>query len=132
MGNCKKRAAMRKTKIICTIGPASKEGNILKELITGGMDVARINTSHSDSEEVMEIVEKIRRVSKEFKRNTAIILDLQGPKIRVGDLKNKIRLERKQKVIFAVADNCDSSHSGINNIIKVTYDKFIEDISKEI
>ncbi len=121
---------MRKTKIICTIGPASKEENILRGLITGGMDVARINTSHSDSEEVMEIVKKIRRVSREFKRNTAIILDLQGPKIRVGDLKNKIRLERKQKVVFTVANNYDFSHSGINNIIKVTYDKFIEDIKK--
>lgn len=121
---------MRKTKIICTIGPASKEENILRELITGGMDIARVNTSHSDSEEVIEIVEKIRRVSQEFKRNTAIILDLQGPKIRVGDLKNKIRLERKQKVVFTVANNYDSSHSGINNIIKVTYDKFIEDIKK--
>lgn len=121
---------MRKTKIICTIGPASKEENILRGLITGGMDIARINTSHCDSEEVMEIVEKIRRVSQEFKRNTAIILDLQGPKIRVSDLKNKIRLERKQKVIFTVANNYDYSHSGINNIIKVTYDKFIEDIKK--
>jgi len=121
---------MRKTKIICTIGPASKEENILRGLITGGMDIARINTSHCDSEEVMEIVEKIRRVSQEFKRNTAIILDLQGPKIRVSDLKNKIRLERKRKVIFTVANNYDSSHSGINNIIKVTYDKFIEDIKK--
>jgi pyruvate kinase len=130
MGNCKKRAIMRKTKIICTIGPASKEENILRGLITGGMDIARINTSHCDSEEVMEIVEKIRRVSQEFKRNTAIILDLQGPKIRVSDLKNKIRLERKQKVIFTVANNYDYSHSGINNIIKVTYDKFIEDIKK--
>lgn len=121
---------MRKTKIICTIGPASKEENILRGLITGGMDIARINTSHCDSEEVMEIVEKIRRVSQEFKRNTAIILDLQGPKIRVSDLKNKIRLERKQKIIFTVANNYDYSHSGINNIIKVTYDKFIEDIKK--
>lgn len=121
---------MRKTKIICTIGPASKEENILRELITGGMDIARINTSHSDSEEVIEIVGKIRRVSQEFKRNTAIILDLQGPKIRVSDLKNKIRLERKQKVIFTVANNYDYGQSGINNIIKVTYDKFIEDIKK--
>ena len=121
---------MRKTKIICTIGPASKEENILRELIIGGMDIARVNTSHSDSEEVIEIVEKIRRVSHEFKRNTAIILDLQGPKIRVGDLKNKIRLERKQKIVFTVANNYDSSHSGINNIIKITYDKFIEDIKK--
>ena len=121
---------MRKTKIICTIGPASKEENILRELMIGGMDIARVNTSHSDSEEVIEIVEKIRRVSQEFKRNTAIILDLQGPKIRVSDLKNKIRLERKQKVVFTVANDYDSSHSGINNIIKVTYDKFIEDIKK--
>lgn len=121
---------MRKTKIICTIGPASKEENILRELITEGMDIARVNTSHSDSEEVIEIVEKIRRVSQEFKRNTAIILDLQGPKIRVSDLKNKIRLERKQKVVFTVANNYDSGHSGTNNIIKVTYDKFIEDIKK--
>jgi pyruvate kinase len=132
MGNCEKRATMkmRKTKIICTIGPVSKEENILKKLITGGMDMARINASHSDSEEIIEIVKRIRKISQEFKKNTAIILDLQGPKIRVGELRNKIRLGRKQKVIFTTADSYDSGYSDIKNIIKVTYNKFIEDIKK--
>src|SRR4030043_1013600 len=128
MGNRKKRAVMKKTKIICTIGPASKEENILKKLITGGMDLARINTSHSDSKEVIEIVKKIRRISKEFDKNTAIILDLQGPKIRVSKLKNQIRLAKKQKVLFTTAGSYDSGHPDINNVIKIDYNKFIEDV----
>src|SRR4030043_1924093 len=128
MGNRKKRAVMKKTKIICTIGPASKEENILKKLITGGMDLARINTSHSDSKEVIEIVKKIRRISKEFDKNTAIILDLQGPKIRVSKLKNQIRLAKKQKVLFTTAGSYDSGHPDVNNVIKIDYNKFIEDV----
>jgi len=119
---------MRKTKIICTIGPASKKENILKKLITGGMDIARINASHSNSEEVIEIVKEIRRVSQELKRNTAIILDLQGPKIRVGHLENKIELYRKQKIIFTTARGYISDYPDAKIVIKVTYDKFIEDI----
>ncbi len=119
---------IRKTKIICTIGPASKKENILKKLITGGMDIARINTSHSNSEEVIEIVKKIRTVSRELKKNTAIILDLQGPKIRIGQLKNKINLHKKQKVIFTTARGRMSDYPDTETIIKVTYDKFIEDL----
>jgi len=121
---------MRKTKIICTIGPASKKENILKNLITGGMDIARINVSHSNSEEVIEIVKKIRKISQELKKNTAIILDLQGPKIRIGQLENKIKLEKKQKVIFTTAESYGSGYSDIKDVIKVTYNKFIEDIKK--
>ncbi len=121
---------MRKTKIICTIGPASKEENILKKLITSGMDIARINASHSNSEEVIGIVKRIRKISQELKKNTAIILDLQGPKIRVGRLENKVRLVRKQKVIFITAESHNSSYSDIGVVVKVTYNKFIEDIEK--
>ncbi len=118
----------RKTKIICTIGPASKKENILRKLITGGMDIARINTSHSNAEEVIEIVKEIRKVSQELKRNTAIILDLQGPKIRIGHLENKIDLHRKQKIIFTTARSYVSDYPDAKTVIKVTYDKFIEDI----
>src|SRR3989304_2590062 len=119
---------MRKTKIICTIGPASKKENILKKLITGGMDIARINVSHSNSEEVIEIVKKIRIFSLELKKNTAIILDLQGPKIRVGQLENKIKLCKKQNIIFTTSKNYKSDYSDVKYVIKVTYNKFIEDI----
>ncbi|MDD5601182.1 MAG: pyruvate kinase, partial [Actinomycetota bacterium] len=63
---------MRKTKIICTIGPASRDERILKKMILGGMDIARINTSHSSADEVEEMVGKIRRISHKFNKNTAI------------------------------------------------------------
>ncbi len=132
MGNRKKRTAMKKTKIICTIGPASKDEKILKKMITGGMDIARINTSHSDFDEVTEIVGKIRKLSQKFDKNTAIILDLQGQKIRIGQLKKGIKLSRKQKVIFTTDESLDLDYSDGKKIIKVAYDKFIEDIKEGI
>ena len=121
---------MRKTKIICTIGPASKDEKILKKMITGGMDIARINSSHSSPDEVIEIVRKIRKISQEFNKNTAIILDLQGSKIRVGKLEDKVKLCKKQKVIFTTKDDCNLNSGDNQNIIKVTYKKFIEEIKK--
>jgi len=121
---------MRKTKIICTVGPATKNEATLKKMIKGGMDIARINTSHSNSDEVIELVEKIRKISKEFNKNTAIILDLQGPKIRIGQLKDKISLYKKQKVIFTAENESDLDYSGDNIIISVTYGMFTEDIKK--
>jgi pyruvate kinase len=130
MGNGKKGDTLRKTKIICTIGPASKTEDTLSGLISRGMDIARINTSHSDEWEVVEIVKKIRKISRKLKKDTAVILDLQGPKIRIGNLENKINLGRKQKIIFTTADKYDSDYSNINHIIRVTYKKFIEDIKK--
>jgi pyruvate kinase len=130
MGDGKKGDRLRKTKVICTIGPASKDEDILNELISRGMDIARINTSHSDEQEVVELIGKIRKISNKLKKNTAVILDLQGPKIRIGNLENKINLGRKQRVIFTTTDKYDSDYSNINHIIKVTYKKFIEDVKK--
>jgi pyruvate kinase len=130
MGDGKKGDTLRKTKVICTIGPASKDEDILNELISRGMDIARINTSHSDEQEVVELIGKIRKISNKLKKNTAVILDLQGPKIRIGNLENKINLGRKQRVIFTTTDKYDSDYSNINHIIKVTYKKFIEDVKK--
>lgn len=124
------RTTMRKTKIICTIGPASRDEKILKKMILGGMDIARINSSHSSADEVIEIIRKIRKISREFNKNTAIMLDLQGSKIRVGKLEDKIRLCKKQKIIFTTEDGCNLDSADNHNIIKVTYSKFIEDIEK--
>ncbi|MGC8602478.1 MAG: pyruvate kinase, partial [Desulfomonilaceae bacterium] len=75
-----------KTKIVCTIGPASNSPEIMKQMILAGMNVARINFSHGDFAEHKEVIKNIREVSAELGRDTAILADLPGPKIRIGTL----------------------------------------------
>ncbi len=79
----------RKTKITCTIGPASESEEILSRLIAGGMDVARLNFSHGNHEEHLNRVRMIRRLAKQAGRNVAIMLDTKGPEMRTGLLKDK-------------------------------------------
>lgn len=75
---------MKKTKVIATIGPASKDIEVLKNLILSGMDVARINLRYADKEFCKDIVNKINNLNKELKTNIAILFDLEGPDITVG------------------------------------------------
>jgi pyruvate kinase len=86
---------MLKTKIVCTIGPSSREPAVLREIILAGMDVARLNFSHGDQGLHGENIERIRRLATELNRPVAILIDLQGPKLRVGDMpESGIILER--------------------------------------
>ncbi|MFN2216919.1 MAG: pyruvate kinase [Anaerolineales bacterium] len=80
---------MRRTKIICTIGPASREPDMLRQLIHSGMDVARLNFSHGDATTHRDNVENIRLASKAEDRAVAIQVDLQGPKFRIGKIIDK-------------------------------------------
>jgi pyruvate kinase len=84
---------MRKTKIICTLGPATKDPEILRQLIEQGADVFRFNMSHADHTSVREVVPQIRQLSKRAGRAVGILLDTQGPAIRTGDLKNPLDLK---------------------------------------
>ena len=77
---------MRKAKIVCTIGPASAEPSVLERLITSGMDVARLNFSHGTHDSHRAAIASIRTVAERLHRSVAIVQDLQGPRIRVGDL----------------------------------------------
>ena len=77
---------MRHTKIICTLGPVSRSPEVIKNLIRAGMDVARLNFSHGTHREHDEVVNLLRKTSKEVGRPVAILQDLQGPKIRVGSI----------------------------------------------
>jgi pyruvate kinase len=77
---------MLRTKIVCTIGPATREPDVLRQLVLAGMNVARLNFSHGDQEFHGENVSRIRQVSAELHRPVAILVDLQGPKLRVGDM----------------------------------------------
>ena len=77
---------MQKTKIVCTIGPASDSPALLKDLIRGGMNVARLNFSHGTLEEHAEKIRLIRALASDLGSTVAILQDLAGPKIRIGDL----------------------------------------------
>ena len=134
---------MRKTKIICTIGPSSESYKELENLIFNGMDIARINTSHSCMEDAKKKIENIRAISIKRKTNTAILLDLQGPKIRIGKLANDIMLEDGQQIILTICDILPIANrkSGSNSksrfsitgipVIRVNYDKFLDDIREK-
>ena len=69
---------MKKTKLICTIGPASRDEETLREMIKKGMNVARINLSHSTHEFAEEVVKKIRKLNKELNTNVGILFDTKG------------------------------------------------------
>src|SRR5579862_5127414 len=98
----------RRTKIVCTIGPASSSEAILRRLIRAGMDCARLNFSHGSHDEHLEVIRTIRRVSGEIGTKVALIQDLPGPKFRVGKLKtDPVRL-RKGATIALATDKDDS------------------------
>lgn len=85
---------VRRTKIIATLGPASNSEQVLREMIEAGVDIVRMNMSHGTVEEHVKRVELVRQLAKEAKRFVGILVDLQGPKIRIsGFLKNKVVLK---------------------------------------
>ena len=79
---------MRRAKIVCTLGPASANPEMIRELMRRGLDVARLNCSHGSHEELTRMVKLVREASEELARPVAILLDLQGPKIRIGKFKD--------------------------------------------
>src|SRR5512146_2514404 len=90
----------RKAKIVATIGPASESEDVLEKLILAGMNVARMNFSHGTHEEHSERIRRIRSVSKKLGVCIGILQDLQGPKIRVGELAEPIQLAEGEDVIL--------------------------------
>lgn len=91
--------ARNKTKILCTIGPASRSTEVLEELINAGMNIARLNFSHGEFEQHKQDIHTIREVAKKLNKPIAIMADLPGPKIRIGDLEQEeIILVKDQKL----------------------------------
>ncbi len=84
----------RKTKIVCTIGPASRDYDRIEGLIKAGMNVARLNFSHGSQDEHAENIQRIREISERLGEPVAILQDLAGPKIRIGNFsEEKVKLE---------------------------------------
>ena len=80
---------MKKTKIVCSIGPASNEVDVMKEMVEAGMNVARINFSHATLEEKVKAVDSVRKVRKLTGKSVAILWDTKGPEFRSGVVENE-------------------------------------------
>ena len=117
---------MRRTKIVCTIGPTSEDKETLIKLMKNGMNVARLNFSHGNHEEHLERIKTIRETSKEVGIDIALMLDTKGPEIRTGLLKeDKVELKKGQKFILTTEDI-----EGDEKRVSVSYKDLPEDLSE--
>jgi pyruvate kinase len=108
----------RRTKIVATIGPASREPEVLRRLIEAGLDVARFNFSHGSRELHAENAERVRAASDAVGRQIAILQDLPGPKLRIGSLKDGIaELKPGEKLLL----NCGSTEEGDHTRMSVSW-----------
>ena len=117
-----------KTKIVCTIGPSTGEIEILKKLIKEGMSVARLNLSHGETKEHIRYVENCRKSAEELKVPLGILIDIPGPKYRVGKLpNNSISLKKGQKIILGSENEIEN---GIARKVKVWPEGLKKDLNK--
>ena len=108
---------MRKTKIICTLGPSTDKEGVLRELIANGMNVARFNFSHGSHEEHLGRLEKLKALREELGKPVAALLDTKGPEIRLKDFKNGVEnLVAGQTFTLTTRDV-----EGTNEICSITY-----------
>ncbi|KXA41133.1 MULTISPECIES: pyruvate kinase [Staphylococcus] len=115
---------MRKTKIVCTIGPASESEEMLEKLMNAGMNVARLNFSHGDHAEHKVRIDRIREVAQRLDKTIAIMLDTKGPEIRTHNMKDGvIFLEKGKEVIVSMEEVLGTSEK-----FSVTYADLINDI----
>ena len=119
---------MRKTKIVCTMGPRESDDAILAELVKE-MDVARFNFSHGTYESHKEMLERVRKFAKEAGRPVAMLLDTKGPEIRTGLLKEHkpVRLTKGSEVVISHYD--DPADEGDEDHVYVTYENMADDLS---
>ena len=116
---------MRKTKIICTLGPATETSEVLSEMIEAGANIFRLNMSHAPHEWVRQIVPRIRAVAVELQQNVGILMDTQGPAIRTGDLATKLALKPGDIFEFTVRGERSEEQFSVD----VNYDGLIDDIA---
>lgn len=114
---------IHKTKIIATVGPASDSSEQLLSLVNSGVNVFRLNFSHGTHEKHAEVIRKIQEINKEFPLNIAILADLQGPKLRIGEIEGgALPLEKDDVIVF-----CNIPCEGTKNGLFISYPNFHND-----
>src|SRR5437762_2070307 len=96
----------RKTKIIATVGPACNTYEKLLALVNEGVNVFRLNFSHGTHEQHLSVIQHIKKVNENFRLNIAILADLQGPKLRIGDIKDNSLNLKKGDVFYFTNEKC--------------------------
>ena len=115
---------MRKTKIVCTIGPASESVTVLKELMKAGMNVARINFSHGGIEEQLDKINNVKQAREELGKPIALMLDTKGPEIRTGKLDSApVELRTGGKFVLTTKDIV-----GSRTRVSITYKKLYKEV----
>ena len=114
----------KKTKIVATLGPSTDTPQIIEKMILEGVDVFRINFSHADHSEVKNIIKMIREISEKTQSNTSILADLQGPKLRIGKVKEGVRVEPGDLVTFQNGEN----FLGNKKKVHMNYKNFSRDV----
>ena len=118
---------IKKTKIVATIGPESSSKEIIEKMILSGVNVFRINFSHANYDEIIENIKTIRSIDKKLQLNTAILADLQGPKLRIGKIKDGTIIKTGDRILFKT----DSSFEGDAKKAYMNYKNFPKDVTKE-
>ena len=116
---------MRKTKIICTLGPSTDQPGILKKMVEEGMNVARLNFSHGSHEEQLKRIDMIKEIRKDLACPLAILLDTSGPEIRVGTFASG-KIELKSGDMFVLTGR---EVVGDEKIVSISYPELARDIS---
>jgi len=117
---------IKKTKIVATLGPATSTEEVIEKMIFAGVNVFRINFSHADYEDVSKRIQMIRKVDQKLHTNTAILGDLQGPKLRVGKMKEGTEVAPGDQVLFST----DAPFEGDAKKAYMNYKNFPKDVSK--
>ena len=115
----------KKTKIVATLGPACSTREVINEMIIAGVNVFRINFSHADYTDVKEKIDIIRSLNDEFGYNTSILADLQGPKLRVGVMKEDIIVNKGDLITFTTAEDIP----GTAERVYMNYKEFPKDVN---
>lgn len=119
-----RKEKIKKTKIVCTIGPASEDAKMLKKLVKAGMNVMRCNFSHGDYEEHGKKMQTMRDVNAELGTNCAILLDTKGPEIRTGDFIGGVTTFKKGQV----STICVEDIEGTADRFTITYKELYKDV----
>lgn len=116
---------VKRTKIVCTLGPASETEDVIREMIRAGMDVARINFSHGKADDHRRRIEIVRKVAAEEGAAVAILGDLQGPKIRIGQVKGDgLQLNKGDTIRLTLQKGAD----GTDNVVTLPHPEFVADV----